>query len=65
VDQSPRELTLDPATWKFVLVDIDLLAFWIAPEGTAYPIVKLTPSKAGNSSTDGQITGDKPGCKTG
>jgi hypothetical protein len=56
VGRSPRELALDPTTWKFVPIDIDLLTFWIAHQGAAYPIVWLTLSKAGNSSNDEQIT---------
>jgi hypothetical protein len=48
-------LALDPTTWKFALIDIDLLTFWIAHQGAAYPIVWLTLSKSGNSSTDDQI----------
>ena len=39
-----------------MLIDINILMLGIAHQGTAYPIVWLTLSKAGNSSTDEQIT---------
>jgi hypothetical protein len=49
-------LAIDPSTWKFTLIDIDLLTFWIAHQGAAYPIVWPTLSEVGNFSTDEQIT---------
>jgi len=55
VGRSPQKLALDPTAWKFALIDIELLTFWIAHQGAAYPTVWLTLSKAGNSSTDERI----------
>jgi hypothetical protein len=56
VGRSPQELAPDLTTWKFALIDIELLTFWIAHQGAAHPTVRPTLSKAGNTSIDGQIT---------
>jgi hypothetical protein len=39
-----------------VLIDINILMLGVAHQGTAFPIVWMTPSKAGGYSTDEQIT---------
>jgi hypothetical protein len=51
-----RDLAHWRANWKFALICNDVLMLGLSHQGADYPIVWLTPSSDGSSSTDERVT---------